>query len=61
MCSSDLIDKWDLFLVKGVPYIKDQCQKHPALGTTLRLLALFVFIAVVSFIGAVLGAIFSIK
>jgi hypothetical protein len=49
-----LMDRWDLFLVKGVPYIKGQCQKHPSLGTALRLLALFVFIVVMGFIGALL-------
>jgi len=49
-----IMDKWDLFLVKGVPYIKGQCQKHPSLGTSLRLLALFVFIAVMAVIGSLL-------
>lgn len=51
---ADLLDKWNLFLVKGVSYIKKQCQKHPALGTALRLLALFMFIAVMAVIGSLL-------
>jgi hypothetical protein len=45
---ANLLDKWNLFLVKGVPYIKKLCQKHPTLGTLLKLLCLFVFIAVMS-------------